>query len=436
MPARSPRSPWPLARWILAALAALAALASPDGEARGPSDRSLIVWTELGPAGTIARAITTDTTCPDVRLDGGVQPMHARATPAPPEFPVLVCEVGIPASARTASIDGRALPLLGSVRRIVVIGDTGCRIIGSLVQACNDPTQWPFAQIASSAAAWRPELIIHVGDYIYREDPCPAGDAGCAGSPHGDNWETLRTDFFTPAAPLLRAAPWVFMRGNHEICARGGTAWFRVLSPLPLPGECVDYTEPYQIRLDRFDLLVLDSAIANDFQIPPDQVAAYQQQFDAVRRMATRESWLLTHKPIYAFGHAGVKDGVEQLFIDQEVLQAASENDFPATIQLFIGGHLHSFETLAFGSSRPPQIVVGNSGTLLDQAVSTPLPGLTIAGMTVAGGVSLARFGFMTLEAIDGGWHAVLRDVAGAPLLECALRGRDLTCGSPDRRPQ
>ena len=55
------------------------------------------------------------------------------------------------------------------------------------------------------------------------------------------------------------------------------------------------------------------------------------------------------------------------------MLQSASENDFPATIQLFVGGHIHFFETLPFGGGRAPQLVVGNSGSELDPAVTTPL---------------------------------------------------------------
>jgi hypothetical protein len=67
-----------------------------------------------------------------------------------------------------------------------------------------------------------------------------------------------------------------------------------------------------------------------------------------VRQLVTRDSWLLTHKPLYVFGHAGGQNGGEQLFIDQLVLHEASENDFPAGIRLFIGGHIHLFETLSF----------------------------------------------------------------------------------------
>mgnify|MGYP000167914488 CR=1 FL=1 len=61
--------------------------------------------------------------------------------------------------------------------------------------------------VAGAVAAWDPDLIVHVGDYLYRESPCPEGQSGCAGSPHGDNWATWNADFFAPASPLLGAAP-------------------------------------------------------------------------------------------------------------------------------------------------------------------------------------------------------------------------------------
>ena len=80
--------------------------------------------------------------------------------------------------------------------------------------------QRPFAALATAAAALKPDLVIHLGDYLYRETPCPASFAGCAGSPYGDNWAAWNADFFVPGAPLLAAAPWIVIRGNHEDCAR------------------------------------------------------------------------------------------------------------------------------------------------------------------------------------------------------------------------
>ena len=389
-----------------------------------------IVWTELGPSGLLARAVTNEATCPAVRLDGHTQPMRERAQPSPPDFPVLVCEAEVPAWTHHASIGRQRLPLFKQrPTRIVIIGDAGCRIEGTEAQACNDPTQWPFAEIAERAARWHPDVVIHVGDYIYREDPCPPGNDGCAGSPHGHNWAALQADLFTPARALLQAAPWVFVRGNHETCARGGEAWFRFLYPRSMPATCEDYTAPYKIPLGDVDLLILDSAITNDFEEPPEQVAAFRAQFEAVRQLATGDSWLITHKPMYAFGHAGEQNGVEQLFIDQQVLQEASANDFPAGIRLFIGGHIHLFETLSFGRGRPPQLVVGNSGTELDPPVTTSLPGLEMAGLEVTSGMNLAEFGFVTMQRQGRRrWTATLRDVEGEPILKCSLRAEGLSC--------
>ena len=54
---------------------------------------------------------------------------------------------------------------------------------------------------------------------------------GCAGSPWGDNWTTWQADFFTPAAPLLAAAPIVLVRGNHEDCDRAGPGFLLLMGP-------------------------------------------------------------------------------------------------------------------------------------------------------------------------------------------------------------
>ncbi|MDW4746763.1 metallophosphoesterase, partial [Escherichia coli] len=74
---------------------------------------------------------------------------------------------------------------------------------------------------------------LHVGDYHYRENACPPDVAGCQGSPWGYGWDTWQADLFQPAAPLMAAAPWVLVRGNHEECARAGQGWFRFLDPRP-----------------------------------------------------------------------------------------------------------------------------------------------------------------------------------------------------------
>ncbi len=63
------------------------------------------------------------------------------------------------------------------------------------------------------------------------ETPCPEG--ACAGSPFGDRWLTWKAEVFDPARSLLEAAPWVFARGNHEDCKRGGGASSGCWTPTP-----------------------------------------------------------------------------------------------------------------------------------------------------------------------------------------------------------
>lgn len=207
-------------------------------------------WTELASDGTLSvrMAVAAGAACPQASADGTDLPIAPRAG-ADDGFPVAVCEARAPAGTRQLIVGDSPAPILPEeVRRIVVIGDTGCRLEGRAVQDCNDPEAWPFAAIARRAASRKPDLVIHVGDYYYRETACPADRNGCAGSSHGDNWATWQADFFEPAAPLLAAAPWVMVRGNHELCRRSGRGWFRLLDPHLAPLDCADRTDPYWLQ--------------------------------------------------------------------------------------------------------------------------------------------------------------------------------------------
>ncbi len=313
-----------------------------------------------------------------------------------------------------------------------MVGDTGCRVEGegaaARAQACHDPLEWSWATTAASAAAWHPDLVIHVGDLLYRESECPTGRAGCLGDPWGYRWATFNADFFAPAAPLLRAAPWVFVRGNHESCARDGDAWFRFLEPRAMPAKCLDYTEPYAIPLGGLQLLVLDSSRADDARVDPERVAPYAAQFAALRRLAGSNAWLVTHIPLWGIRHVETTNGQERLSFDNPLLRAASGNSLSPGVKLVLAGHIHLFELLSFTTPRAPQIVVGNGGTLLGPSVTTPLPGLQVAGAQVTAGRVLRQFGYLTLEASGAAWTATLRDTGGMPVLACAIGNLNLSC--------
>ncbi|MBY0278999.1 metallophosphoesterase, partial [Candidatus Binatia bacterium] len=446
-----------------ARLAALLLLGLAAGCGDATTSGTQYAWLMLGPDGErIARVITESDTCPALDVDGRPVAMQVRAAAAPPLFPVLTCEASISSAATRVAVADRLLPLPEApITRIAVIGDTGCRLeTGDPPQSCNEPAAWPFARVADSVADLlgfltgdaagaqaalglgtgsgsgvartlaevAPQLIVHVGDYLYREDPCPTGDEGCAGSPYGYDWTTIEADFFAPAAPLFRAAPLALTRGNHESCSRAGYVWFRFLDPRPYDPQCSDYTDPYAIELGNLQLLMFDSSAANDKSVDPAQVALYRPQFAEVARLAGPRAFFVTHRPMWVFGHAGVQNGVEQLFTGNPTLEAASESQLPASVEMVLSGHVHLFEALSFDQPRAPQLVIGNSGTELDQAVTTPLAGLEIAGATVAVGETRDTFGFAVLDARDDGWSMTLRDVAGATQLGCTIVDRTLSC--------
>jgi hypothetical protein len=272
----------------------LAGCASLPGD-RGPADVAFVVIGENGAA--TARLITAAAHCPPLSVDGQAVPMRVRvptsSIPAragqphtPASSAMLTCEAPIAAGQHERQRGRAALAgAAGRAQRIVVIGDTGCRLKGKEGQDCNDPERFPFARVAASAAAFKPDLVIHVGDYHYREDPCPADKAGCAGSPYGYGYDAWAADFFTPARSLLAAAPWVLARGNHESCTRAGQGWWRWLDPRPyeagrdcdLPANDAlgEYSDPYAVPLGGgAQLIVFDTANTSYKGLPPPTRAA------------------------------------------------------------------------------------------------------------------------------------------------------------------
>ena len=181
-----------------------------------------------------------------------------------------------------------------------MLGDTGCRIKGATLQACNDPAQWPFPQVAAAAASLKPDLVIHVGDYLYRESACPPGNQGCAGSPWGDNWTTWQADFFTPAQPLLAAAPIVLARGNHEDCKRAGPGWLRLQGPPPLIRRaCTAHQPLYTVRSWRSDPGGAGRCGVRRARLDRDTAKVYADEIDGLAKLPA-PVWFVHHRPTWA----------------------------------------------------------------------------------------------------------------------------------------
>ena len=380
-------------------------------------------WVELAANGelSVRAVVAPGSTCPSISADGVTLVVNRRGAPDI-NFPIEICEARAPTAATRLTVGGVAVPTLPAMaRRIVVIGDTGCRLEGKAIQDCGNQTAWPFATIAARAAAQRPELVIHLGDYYYRISACPVGRAGCAGSPHGDNWPSWRADFFDPAAPLLAAAPWIMVRGNHELCRRGGHGWFRLLDPYPRRADCLDRTDPYWLSAGGLALLVLDSADADDYLAPPDKVAAYAAELAPLLAKAPPHAWMLTHRPVW-----GLSSGPFAGLTVNLTEQMAIRGQIPANLDLVLSGHLHDFLSYEFGPERPAQLIVGDGGASLYDV--EPPVGAEIDGMPVRRGLALKRFGYFVMERSENGWDGTLYAVDDTILARCRLAGREIDC--------
>ncbi|HEY1836190.1 MAG TPA: metallophosphoesterase [Rhizomicrobium sp.] len=383
-------------------------------------------WVQMMPGGSAeARIVTTSATCPELSVDGTAVKAVLRAAPDA-NFAVRLCAATIPAGAKSASVDGQSLPVAkADPQRILVIGDTGCRIKGSTVQACNDPKQWPFAVVAAAGAKLKPDLVIHVGDYLYRESQCPKDNTSCAGSPWGDNWPAWDADFFTPAAPLLAAAPFVVVRGNHEDCDRSGPGWLRLLGPLPFveSAPCDPHLSLYSIALGPMTLAIMDDASAPDIDVDTATLPAYQKDFAALQSVAPKPVWLVTHRPIWgAVKIFGIGVGGNRTLI------AALDDSHPlAGVDFMLSGHIHAFEALNYFDNAPPQVIAGNSGDKLDAAPAN-VAKLNLGGEIVKDGMTLPGFGFLMMTKQAKGWHIDLYRVDGSIEGHCTLADRRVDC--------
>jgi hypothetical protein len=446
-----------------AGVAALIALVAAPAQGQGDTAAFVV----LGPGGeAVARVVTAAPACPRIVIDGRARRMRLRAGPAteplrptrstpelskPSAFPVNTCETVLRRTARSVRVAGRRLPLpRARYHRIVVIGDTGCRVKASdnAYQACNDPKAYPFAEVSRAAAAWRPQLVIHVGDYLYRENPCPDDHPGCAGMAWGYGWDGWRDDFFGPAAPLLAAAPWVVARGNHENCARAGQGWWRFLEPRPyLAGrDCNaaaddavgDRDDPYAVPIGGgVQLAVLDLANAPNDPIPPAsplyaQFADSWRKLDALSRN-TRSTILVLHHPV--LGLRAPKPGMAAPSTGgiNSVFKSMGPDFLPPRVKLVLAGHVHLWEQVSFSSNHPSQFIAGFAGTQED---TVPLPETLPPDVTPVEGAVVEKFaswvdgfGFMTMTrtGLDR-WLVEIHGVDGKVRNRCRVTGRRSSC--------
>ena len=451
-------------------------------------------WVQYGATNNaLIRAIedTPSNGCPVATLDGVAVPLAQRGTVTTPAqasqtyFQVLMCEASVSAFGHsTVVVNGVTLKMpVTNPQRILIIGDTGCRVTAAVsgTQNCNDPTQFPLQYVANYASTFKPDLIVHVGDFFYREQPCPTGFTGCAGNPVFDNWDSWNADWFSPATNLMSAAPMAITRGNHESCNRGAHGWFRLLDVHAYDQTAVDctgpytpmvaapgakgpltphdYTDPYVVQAGKISLLMFDSSDSNT--TAPDTTTLstdgrtipqiYTQQLQAILpSVASASVFYVSHKASYDIRLAKVNGNLAGGDATQQsVFNAITPGAVPGQIKLLVSGHDHQFQVVDFQQNYAPQLVVGNSGTLLDNNTGaqpqmfTPdttgnnagaayaLPGITgTPTVMLQATKDRSEYGFTVLDATSYGYLVNAYNLSSAKLARCAigLNPRTMIC--------
>ncbi len=478
----------------------------------------------------LARAVVSDGNCPSLVLDGTLSlPMTIRftgaqltATPGtagytnantagypqyfvsptavtPGNFPDGTakattawgeCEAVLPPGHTTATVGGVNLKLpIANPQRILVIADTGCRMAKANQQNCHDPAGFPFAALANYEAQFKPDLIIHVGDYFYRDTNCDVPAAGSAAAhdfvagcsdptnanfeTFGDTFDSWNADVLYPGATLLAAAPWVMARGNHESCGRGARGWYALLDATPFNASLVncaggagatpvanaavysgDFSPTYYVPMGQVGLLVHDSSYANDSTVDTNMAANYDYDLTNTLNAVSGAPYLfyVTHKPPFGLVSGatnGSGDITEQVtFSGAATANSAFSGGVPAKLAMFLSGHIHQFEYVNFDDyvRYAPQMIVGVGGDKLDATsnpdATSPTYGYQNQGFVIRNSstgsttaqvnhaYSQAEFGFAVLQATSNGYLASVYNIGASRAGRCTvtLAPRNIAC--------
>jgi hypothetical protein len=373
-----------------------------------------------------------DQICPAVEVKTSSAPAQTLSLQKQKFGEASICEAVLPPDAREVKTPWGEIHIPQEVQKVAIIGDTGCRLRltekGGAFQNCDNENEWPFRKIVRAIAKDNPDVVVHLGDYHYREicaDPARCKPFQNTVTYAYPGWAA---DFMDPASELMRTKPFIFVRGNHEDCHRAYEGFDKLLSPVGT-SACVEDQDTQYVSFGSLLIVNFDMATVHD---KPDEKNSpeyhrlkerYLKMLKTIRSRPEKEVWFISHKPIWGL----VPIGGSVLPTNLNLQRAVTENPFPAQVTLAFAGHIHDFQ-LARGK-HPVQLVVGESGTELDPVPERPQHthnlenGVEVFSPTVKEN----QFGYALLERRPEGWQASLKNTEGKTEYICPLwRTQDL----------
>ena len=317
----------------------------------------LYSWSQVIPNNKLSvRAIVNDDKCPIAYIEGREVQMLDRYSSKDFE---KVCELLLERNTKSIQIDHKQIPTLPrKINKIAFIGDTGCRVNILFQQECNSIDSWPLKRNLDSIMLHEPDLIIHVGDYHYRQAKCR--NIQKCGNVYGYNTQAWYTDWFEPAKEISLRCPFLFVRGNHENCDRAYEGWFKYLDPYQyLSKKCENFVPGWFFDTESLKFFIFDSSFGQDIFTTKDEINAFNEQFnELLENNLNKPTWFVTHRPLWR------SPKKEVLTLNNHAQVEALANNFPDNIASIVSGHIHIAQILLM-KDLPDQITIGNGGALL-----------------------------------------------------------------------
>jgi len=284
----------------------------------------------------------------------------------------------------------------------------------------------------------KPDLIVHVGDFHYREQCSKGKLCEKLGKAVGYGWTPWKLDFIEPSAAAFAIAPWVMSRGNHEDCQRAFRGYQMLIPNEKLPATgCSPNEATSYLRWGDLLLVNVDSSSISEMpETTGDALKEWRarwQEIDgriqAEKKTGAKHIWLVTHKPVFGLAM------LAKQYVPVNINLASSFADQPAAqdIELLLAGHVHNSHIVA-KKNYPLQLVVGNSGTMLDE-FATPVTEenrQTLAYDQIR--VVSNDFGYAILTrkvAASGGaddWQIQFKNSRGELTADCLLGQKGQSC--------
>lgn len=362
-------------------------------------------WVQYIDQAVSIRTITSELLCPTIVIDNKKFLMTERFLLKHDKKIIRVCE-SIQPSYASGSVNKHKLPILPhTLRKIIMFGDSG-------IKSTQTVTQWPLNKIINLITKEKPDIIIHLGDFIYSH----------TNSTNNLNWISWENEWFKPAQSALLHAPWIFIRGNQERCHREWFGWQIFLAPHSYTPECILSFQPFIINIGKIQFIIHDSSFADpDLQsINLDKNVFSQLQFNA------SETWLLTHRPPFGIlkQAAQHKNIINKINFISDIFFISNKLDY------IFSGHIHSFEIVNVEKNKPllSQIVIGTGGVQLEKEIpeqTSPIPYETVHLHLIK---YINEFGYLVLEQINNKWNATFKNQNGQAIVSCQLTNKNTIC--------